>query len=272
MRPRLHWILCLASLLACTPEIPDGVLVCSPDVRDVQECPSGFACQADMRCHREPVPSDAGARAAVDAATDPATGGAIRDAGTPDAGSVRDAGADTRVTCRTPDAGIVCDDQRFCNGQETCQPGAADADARGCLPGNRMICGDGQLCSDSLRACTTCSSGPNDADADRHDAAACGGDDCDDDDSTRYPGAVEACNGKDDDCDGTIDGPAAACVDVDECAAGAHDCSPLATCRNTLIGFACSCPAGWSGSGRGPLGCGKPGCDRPHPPPKCFKP
>ncbi len=44
-----------------------------------------------------------------------------------------------------------------------------------------------------------------DDDSDGYLATSCGGDDCDDTDFTINPGATEACNGIDDDCDGTID-------------------------------------------------------------------
>jgi hypothetical protein len=44
-----------------------------------------------------------------------------------------------------------------------------------------------------------------DTDGDGHASSACGGDDCDDTDRLRYPGAPERCQGVDDDCDGTID-------------------------------------------------------------------
>jgi hypothetical protein len=48
-----------------------------------------------------------------------------------------------------------------------------------------------------------------DVDGDGHGALSCGGDDCDDADPSIHPGALEACNNVDDDCDGAVDTPLA---------------------------------------------------------------
>ena len=54
-----------------------------------------------------------------------------------------------------------------------------------------------------------CSGGSDaDADADGVDAADRGGADCDDTDATTFPGAEEACDAADDDCDGAVDSTA----------------------------------------------------------------
>ena len=54
--------------------------------------------------------------------------------------------------------------------------------------------------------------GTCDADEDGFFAVSCGGLDCDDTDPLRNPGAEEVCNGRDDDCNGTVDDA----VDADE--------------------------------------------------------
>jgi hypothetical protein len=54
---------------------------------------------------------------------------------------------------------------------------------------------------DDIAVCRTA----NDQDGDGSDALASGGDDCDDDDEDRYPGNVEACDDKDNNCDGQVD-------------------------------------------------------------------
>jgi hypothetical protein len=50
----------------------------------------------------------------------------------------------------------------------------------------------------------SCAHNP-DEDGDGHDSLECGGDDCDDSESTTFPGADEVCDEVDNDCDGSID-------------------------------------------------------------------
>jgi len=71
-----------------------------------------------------------------------------------------------------------------------------------------------------------------DDDGDGHRAAACGGDDCDDADASRYPGATETCDGDDEDCNDTTYGAdadadgfesSACCNRADNCGADCDD-------------------------------------------------
>ncbi|MFO0680715.1 MAG: putative metal-binding motif-containing protein [Sandaracinus sp.] len=96
-----------------------------------------------------------------------------------------------------------CDDGLFCNGAETCSPGAPTADSRGCLAATTPRCLDTQTCDEATDQCTSDCATHADADGDDHPSIRCGGDDCDDSDAQRYPGNREACDAvdRDEDCD-----------------------------------------------------------------------
>lgn len=90
-----------------------------------------------------------------------------------------DAGGADVGPCTTD---LQCDDGLFCNGAEACQ---SDMCTSGEAP-----CSAGQACSEALSACTgNCDT--SDADGDGFDSIACGGEDCDDTDTDRYPGNTE---------------------------------------------------------------------------------
>ncbi len=115
-----------------------------------------------------------------------------------------DGGADTGVAdaasrCASDSE---CDDGLFCTGLEVCQPGGTGADARGCVTSALPPCMDGRLCNEPRRDCETDCGALTDADSDGSAAVECGGNDCDDGDGTRRPGAAEECDfgGHDEDC------------------------------------------------------------------------
>ena len=110
-------------------------------------------------CSNPPGPSDGGHDAMpVDVAAD--------------APSTRDAVIADAARCTVDND---CADSIFCNGAERCMPGAAGADARGCVVASPATpCTAGQTCNEAGR---TCSSSCADIDGDGHGALACGGDD-----------------------------------------------------------------------------------------------
>lgn len=96
-----------------------------------------------------------------------------------------------------------CDDGHPGNGTETCvgQPRALDGQSvRACRAGSPPPCPSGSEYSPHDRRCIA---QPRDEDGDGAASIETGGNDCDDQDRTRYPGAPEVCDahGKDEDCD-----------------------------------------------------------------------
>lgn len=149
-----------------------------------------------------------------------------------DAGGRMDASwADSGEPCaRDLDCpGTYCDPQR-------CLPGDPRADPRGCTP-SVAPCAAGETCDEASRSCVpgTCAGEP-DVDGDGHDSIACGGDDCADDDETRFPGNGEVCDAArhDEDCladtvghvDADMDGfVGATCCNGDVCGPDCDDTS-----------------------------------------------
>ncbi len=146
--------------------------------------------------------------------------------------------ADTAVRCLSDND---CSDHVFCNGLERCMPGAAGADARGCLVASPTSpCQPGDMCDEATSRCTSpCA----DADHDGHRARSCGGDDCDDADPARFPGNHEVCDAAhDEDCDfctvgSPPSGTAASDGDLDS------DMFVSTTCANAYAGAAPTCDA-----------------------------
>lgn len=122
-------------------------------------------------------------------------------------GAPGDAGADAPATCAS--AGD-CDDGLFCTGLESCAPGNALADGRGCVAASGPPCALA-VCDEDLDRCNGCD---DDADGDGARSVACGGNDCDDEDEDRFPGNLEVCDpsGVDEDCNDTTLGD----VDLDD--------------------------------------------------------
>jgi hypothetical protein len=139
---------------------------------------------------------------------------------------------------------VDCDDGVFCTGVLRCLPEAPAADARGCVAPPRGACLAGQTCSESAQTCITDCITTADADGDGHEAAVCGGDDCDDADPLRFPGNAEVCDvsAHDEDCDPSTFGyrdqdtdgaPDARCCNGELCGSDCNDLDPTVNPNTT---------------------------------------
>lgn len=129
-----------------------------------------------------------------------------------------------------------CANSVFCDGTERCAPSAAGADCRGCAPSTMPTCNPTtQVCDEATRTCMIAGCTTPDVDGDGHRSIACGGDDCDDADASRFPGRMEVCDTgtHDEDCDpisfGFRDGDADSYVDASCCNVSS---TGVSTCGN----------------------------------------
>jgi len=104
--------------------------------------------------------------------------------------------------CRHEPNHLTCQDERYCNGSEVCDP------LVGCSPGEPVTCSDIDPCT--IDRCVEdtkdCARDPRDADGDDDPDWHCSGGDCNDGDPLVSSLAMEICgNGRDEDCDGEAD-------------------------------------------------------------------
>lgn len=115
-----------------------------------------------------------------------------------------------------------CSDGLFCNGVERCLPASENANANRCVMSATVPCSRSERCDELRSMCVQCIDG----DGDDHLSIVCGGDDCDDTNQNRHTGAVEICDGIDNDCDQQIDEDLLCDIDaskddIDEASVGA---------------------------------------------------
>lgn len=124
-----------------------------------------------------------------------------------------------------------CLDEDSCNGEERCTPADSEADDRGCVFGDSLVCDDDDDCTVDYCIDNECHARLRDSDGDGFGDEGCEvcepddprdcerGTDCDDSNDEVYPGAPEICDdGEDNNCDRVRDYADAACdVPYDGC-------------------------------------------------------
>jgi hypothetical protein len=132
------------------------------------------------------------------------------------------------------------------SGATACPAGTFCKLGAGCVQGD--VCATTDQCVQKLGgdackanifcdpATSVCMYATLDKDGDGHPPVVCGGDDCDDSDPNVYPGAPEVCDGKDNDCNGSIDeGASASCPAASTCQGGACTCAAASQCNGVCV-------------------------------------
>ncbi len=242
---------------------------CTVECREDRDCRTDESCR-DSRCYKGGAGSDAGVDAVADAPADvpPGYGASCvyptdctyplvcRASGVCAWECNKDGDCKSTEVCkdhfcvvRPPDSGVTdaapdvvdaevgkacssageCDDGKWCNGPERCLGGFCAPAIEGPCTSHSACVTD--TCAEATKTCTHTPTTGLDVDGDGHLALGCGGDDCDDKDPTVYKGALELCDGKDNDCDGKIDNHAVS-------ARGKEASIVLPTARNRVLATA----------------------------------
>jgi cysteine-rich repeat protein len=203
----------------------DGCSACVWDCSSDAACDDGRACNGEETCDLRIRMCTSGAP--------PPDGSTCRGG----AGSCLD-GVCLLSACEDD---VDCSDGNPCNGPELCT-------AEGCALGVALDCDDGDPCTaDRCVEDVGCGYDPIDRDGDGHAPASLGacGDDCNDGRRDTHPGAVELCDGADNDCDGRIDEGSAPrfYADCDGDGHAAEGALSIVSCR-VPSGALSGCPGG----------------------------
>ena len=186
-----------------------------------------------------------GGTAGTGGATNTGNGGATaRDGATDDAGAT---GCDDKLSCTIdylvnsvcthsvgPNSGATaCPAGQYCTTKDGCVSPPACATSADCEKTWAADACKTHIACDA--ASSVCTFDALDKDGDGHAPAVCGGGDCDDADSSRYPGAPETCDGKDNDCNGAVDDGATCTNSLEVCQAGACACPPANACGTACV-------------------------------------
>lgn len=130
------------------------------------------------------------------------------------------------------EGGTACPFGQYCEVEKGCVPGIACADDEQCKE---------RFGGDACKANIACDPGPSictfttlDKDNDGRVPLVCGGDDCNDADNGIHGMHPEICDGKDNDCNGSIDDDAI-CPGAAVCQSGACVCPPVNQCGDECV-------------------------------------
>jgi hypothetical protein len=241
---RRAWLLFTASLIvACSGSSDSGAgggtedsgVIADVGVGDASGCPSGLAARCGGACtDLNTDPKNCGACGKACAAKEACVAGGCRSLGCSTPADCDDGFSCTIDSCASgacghtigPSSGpTACPTGEFCLLGKGCVKGPACATTKDCA--DTDACTTNEFCDPTSSICTYTTL---DKDGDGHPPPICGGDDCDDSDKTRYPGAPELCDGKDNRCDGKVD-VGAVCPDAkNSCQAGKCACKPENVC------------------------------------------
>jgi cysteine-rich repeat protein len=183
------------------------------DCEDANPCRATMGCNADTHTCRGFSPTSGASCEANDGSSGTCITGLCRAEGCGDGTVVAPEECDDTTPGCAADCTFVCETDAECVSEDVCaDPQMCDVPTHTCVPSPPLVCDDGDACTtDGCDPVLACVDVVIDGDVDGYSPGACGpgseamGGDCNDGDPDIRPGAPEAVDGVDQDCDLVID-------------------------------------------------------------------